>query len=198
MPTFKIALFDVDGVLLLPPKLFGDIYCEQHGIDPDTLGPFYASNEFKDSSIGKADLKDVIRLHKDKWQWEGDPADLIADWLQAENYPNHELLKIVDRMRADGVKVYIVTQQEKYRAAFLKGVFKGHYDGFLVSCEIGFHKPTPEFWQAVSSRLRQENGDVNPKQVVYFDDRQNLVDIAIEIGFEAILYTRLEDVTQRL
>lgn len=35
---YKIVLFDVDGVLLLPPKLFSQQYCEKYGVDAELQG----------------------------------------------------------------------------------------------------------------------------------------------------------------
>ncbi len=199
MSKHKVALFDVDGVLVLPPKLFGDIYCEKYGIDPEVLNPFYRSKEFRNCSIGKMDLKEAIKIHNDKWQWDGDPAELIDEWLQSENYPNHELLKIVEKLRISGTKVYIVTQQEKYRAAFLRDiVFKDRFDGFLASCNLGVHKETPEFWEKVIKQLRVDVDNLAPEDVIYFDDKQMLVDAASKKGINAFLYTKLDDVIQEI
>ena len=195
----RVALFDVDGVLILPPKLFSDVYCEKYGVDLEGLLPFYGSKEFKDSSVGKLDLKEAIKIHNDKWHWRGDPADLINEWLQVENYPNLELLKIVDDLRKSGIKTYVVTQQEKYRAAFLKDVvFKDRFDGFFMSCEMGLHKDSEEFWQKVLKTLEGEVKDLELSDVIYFDDKQKFVDLAASKGVRSCLYTKLDDVTQQL
>jgi HAD superfamily hydrolase (TIGR01509 family) len=199
MKPFKVALFDVDGVLILPPKLFSNIYCEKYGVNLENLLPFYASKEFKDCSIGKLDLTEAITIHDDKWHWEGNPAELIDQWLKAENFPNQQLLKIVEELRRQNVKVYIVTQQEKYRAAFLRDiVFKDKFDGFFVSCDFGLHKDTAEFWQEVLIKLKKDVENLEPADIVYFDDKQKLVDVASSQGVKAYLYTRLQDATQRL
>ena len=50
---YKIVLFDVDGVLLLPPKLFSQQYCEKYGVDAELQGQFYSSQEFKDALYRK-------------------------------------------------------------------------------------------------------------------------------------------------
>lgn len=119
-------------------------------------------------------------------------AHLINEWLEAENYPNVELLKVVDELRASGTKVYIVTQQEKYRAAFLRDeVFTGKYDGFLASCNLGLHKNTSEFWHEIIKRVGEE-----PTDIVYFDDKPNLVELAGSLGINAHVYTDVEGVKQ--
>lgn len=199
MNKYKVALFDVDGVLLLPPRLFSDIYSEKNGIDPAALIPFYSSKEFQDCSIGKLDLKEAIKIHNDKWQWHGDPAKLIDEWLEAENYPNYELLEVIKNLRNSGTKVYIVTQQENYRAAFLRDhVFTDQFDGFLASCDFGVHKHTPEFWDTVLKQLSHDIDDLTPENIIYFDDKQKLVDAASAKDIKAYLYTKLTDVIQNI
>jgi len=199
MYNFKVALFDVDGVLVIPPKLFSDVYCDRYGVDLEKLLPFYSSKEFENSSIGKLDLKEAIRIHNDKWQWDGDPDDLISEWFQAENYPNDELIKKVRELRAKGIKVYVATQQEKYRATFLRDtVFKNVFDGFFASCDLGLHKDTGEFWNKVVTQLQKDILGLNPREIIYFDDKQKLVDVASTTGINAHLYTDYDSAAKLL
>ena len=72
--SYKVVLFDVDGVLIIPPKLFSQQYCEKYGVDPTQQERFYATKEFRDASVGKFDLKEAIKLHNDMWRWSGKPA----------------------------------------------------------------------------------------------------------------------------
>lgn len=194
MSKYKAVLFDVDGVLILPPRPFSKIYCEKYSKDLAKLEPFYKSDEFQNALLGKVDLKDAITAHQDKWRWDGDLDELINQWLEGENYPNNDLLAVVDELRANGTKVYIVTAQEKYRASFLRDkVFAGKYDGFLASCNIGLPKHTVDFWQEI---ILQVNED--PTDIIYFDDKQSLVELASSLGINAYLYTNVESAKQAL
>lgn len=194
MSKYKAVLFDVDGVLILPPRPFSKIYCEKYGKDLDKLEPFYKSKEFQNALLGKMDLKDAIKAHQDKWQWDGDLDELINQWLEGENYPNHDLLKVAEELRDAGTKVYIVTAQEKYRTAFLRDkVFVGKYDGFLASCDIGLPKHTTEFWHEVISRVGED-----PASIIYFDDKSSLVELASSLSINAHVYSSVEGVRQIL
>ena len=104
-------LFDVDGVLIIPPKLFSQQYCDRFGKNEELLENFYSTKEFKDSSVGKFDLKDAIRLHNDLWQWDGEPDELLNMWFEAESQPNTELVDITQILRKSGVPLYLATQQ---------------------------------------------------------------------------------------
>jgi len=185
----RVILFDVDGVLLLPPKLFGDMYAEKHDIDLDWFTSFFKSPEFKNSSIGKADLKDAIKAHNDKWQWDGDIDDLLNEWFETENHPNEELLEIAKELREKGVKIYIATQQEKYRADFLVNkVFKNKLDGAFVSAHIGEHKHENEYWDHILEELGKSCPGIQPEDILFFDDKQNLVDLANSKGIKGYFY----------
>jgi len=100
-------------------------------------------------------------------------------------------VELVKNLREQGVCVVIVTQQEKYRTAYLKqNVFSDMYDDFFVSCELGLHKDSKDFWDEVLKRL-----DVSlPGEVLYFDDKQSLVTLAKSVGIDAHLYQSVEQV----
>ena len=186
---YKVILLDVDGVLIIPPKLFSEQYCEKYGVDKELQQQFYTTKEFQDSSLGKFDLKDAVRMHNDKWQWEGDVNELLGMWFEGENYPNEPLLDIVKQLRANGAKVYLATQQEKYRKAYLEDTFKNKIDGIFCSCDIAFSKHEDRFWGAVLDGL-----EIDPAEIAYFDDRQSIVDLAREQGIDAFLYESAEQV----
>lgn len=194
-PMYKIVLFDVDGVLLLPPKMFSAQYCEKYGIDPELQEQFYATKEFQDASIGKFDLKEALRKHNDKWQWQGTTDELLEMWFEGENCPNNPLLDIVGQLRASGSKVYLATQQEKYRKAYLENViFKDKVDGIFCSCDIGYSKHENQFWEAVLNHIKKIDANIKPAGIAYFDDRQNLVGLAREQGIAAFVYKTPEQV----
>lgn len=195
----KVILFDVDGVLLLPPKLFSHVYAEKRGLDPQSLEPFFASPEFKNASIGKADLKDAIKTHNDKWQWDGELDDFLEDWFETENHPNLELIEIAKNLRAKGVKIYLATQQETYRADFLVSrAFRGMLDGAFVSAQIGINKHEDEFWEHVLNELEKSYPGIKPEEIVYFDDKQRLVDLAKSKNIQGYVYKNLDSVTAPL
>lgn len=195
MNKYKVALFDVDGVLIIPPRLFSEQYCEHYNVDPVTQGQFYATKEFKDASTGKYDLIDAIRLHNDKWQWDGDPEELMKMWFDSESSPNDELLGVIDDLRKGQTGVYLATQQEKYRKQYLmEQVFDDKFDGIFCTCDIGYGKHEEYYWAAVLKQLMSIYPDVKPEQIVYFDDRQSLVDMAAVFGIDAHLYNDAAEV----
>lgn len=190
MTQYKILLLDADGVLILPPRLFSEIYCEKYSVDPILQQEFYSSKEFKQASIGKFDLRIAIKLQKEKWKWDGSPDELMQMWFEAENYPNHDLLELVSQLRQEGIKVYLVTQQEKYRAKYLaNNMFKDKLDGMFVTCDIGYSKNDITFWETVLHEVKQLHPDIQVSEIAYFDDRRPLVDLASSTGIDAHIYS---------
>ncbi len=191
----RIILLDVDGVLIVPPKSFSEQYCERYGVDPSVQARFYATQEFRQASLGSFDLKEAIRIHRDLWQWSGSPDELMALWFEGENYPNTELLELVAAFRDRGIGVYLATQQERYRKQWLESVvFKDRLDGIFCSCDLGCDKQEDGFWQGVLGRLGEIYPDMAPQSIAYFDDRQRLVEKAREFGIDANLYVNAQEV----
>ena len=191
----QLVLFDVDGVLAQPPRLFSEIYSNKYGVDINELQPFYKSNDFKNAILGKADLKELIIKHSDKWHWHKDPQILIDMWFAGEHVVNNELLDIVNKLRDKGIPVYLATQQEKYRAKYINDImFPNKFDGSFVSCDIGHTKQVPEYWNYILEKLNK----YEPKNIYFFDDTQSCVDAARLAGINSILYNSVEQVNKIL
>ena len=195
MKKHRVLLLDADGVLVLPPKLFSEVYCEKYGIDPEKQQQFYATDDFKQALLGNLDLIEAIKQHNDLWQWEGDFNELVVMWLEAENYPNKDLVDLVNEYRQQGLPVYLATQQEKYRAKYLNETMFGDVlDGMFCSCDLHANKHDKSFWQSVIKSLSSKYEGIAPHEIVYFDDRQTIVDVAKDCGLDAHLYTEVSDV----
>lgn len=185
----KLILIDADGVLIRAPKLFSHAHAQEHSFESRQIEPFFAG-DFQEALVGRADLKELIVKHRDVWQWYGDPAILLAKWFEAENYIDQALLADLQRLRQAGVPVFMATDQEKYRAAYIRDVmFPGMFDGFFVSCELGHEKNQPEFFAAVLKRLMPDFPELKPAEIMFFDDSEAKVLTARNSGIHAEVYT---------
>lgn len=185
----KIALFDLDGLVIVGRKrFFSERLAEEHGIPLESVQEFFLK-DLKPCSFGKADLKEQIAPYLAKWNWNGSVDDLLDYWFTSENTKDEEVLAIVKQLRDRGVKCYIATRQEKYRMQYLLDVvgLKDHFDGVFCTCDIGCDKSQPEFFQHVL----KETG-VKPEEVLFFDDTQKNVDLAKTLGIDAHFYESIE------
>ena len=198
MGEIKAALYDADGVVIIPQKLFSKQYAEKHRLDPESFQTFF-NGEFSDAIVGKTDLKDLIRKHNDIWQWDGDPQELLDMWFAAENHTDEELLGIIKQQHEGGLPVYMATNQERHRAKYLREVmFPSLFDAIFISSEIGYMKKDPEYWVAVLGKLALDIPGIRPNQIVFFDDSQDSIDGASQAGVSAHLYESVEQVRKIL
>jgi putative hydrolase of the HAD superfamily len=199
MPTQpKVVLVDADGVLVLNDRPYSHQHAEEHSIEADQIEPFF-QGEFRLATVGKADLKKLIAEHRDLWAWEGEAEALLTKWFDAENNIDEKLLSRLQDLRKAGVKVYLASDQEKYRAKYMREVmFPGKLDGFFISCDLGIEKKDPEFFKIALRKLQDEFPGLQPTEVLFLDDGQDKVDSAIAAGISAELFADRRQVEKLL
>lgn len=191
--TTKAAVFDLDGIVIKKrSRFFSERFAEEQGVANEVVQEFFV-NDLKPCSFGRADLKESIAPYLSKWNWEGSVDDLLAHWFSSESTKDETVLTIVQALRDRGIKCYIATRQEKYRIQYLLDVvgLKDHFDGTFVTCEVGCDKSDPAFFEHVLSTL-----DLEPTQVLFFDDTQKNVDTAKAMGIDAHFYDGIDVLTR--
>lgn len=194
----KIVLFDADGVLTLPEEAFSVVYARSHGLDSRPFEQFFR-NDWKPIVTGKADLKEAIAANPGLWQWHGDVDDLLKYWFETEDVRNEELIKLIHELKSQGIRCYLATEQEKYRGNYMRDVmFKGLFDGYYITAELGVSKTEPEFFRAIIDDLKRQYPEIEPEDITFFDDSQSKVDTACSVGVDGRLYTNIEQVRSTL
>ena len=97
---------------------------------------------------------------------------------------NPEMFEIAKKLKQQGIKVVVFSNVSKEKAQLLRRV--GYYDIFddlILSCDIGFEKPHPEAYDILLSKL-----NVDPKQVIFVDDKINNIKAAKEKGINGIVF----------
>ena len=170
MNKFKVVLFDVDGVLLKPPQFFSHAYAQEKGLDRQKFDDFFAKNA-RDAARGTTDYKILIEANNDVWQWNGPIEELFDKWFSYENHPVTELFELINKLKKRKLKVYLATDQDKYRGKYLSEIlFEGIFDGAFISSTLGHVKVEPEFFLKALAELRRGDKGLKPEQVVFFDD----------------------------
>ena len=194
----KVVLFDADGVLTVPEEFFSVVYARSHGLDPEPFEQFFKT-EWAEYVTGKRDLREHIQANPSLWQWPKSPDELLQYWFKAEDIRNDEMIDLVKLIRHSGTPCYLATEQEQYRGEYMKNVmFKDLFDGYFVTAQIGISKSDPAFFDEIMERLKQSGSNVNPADVIFFDDGQSKVDSALQAGIDACLFESVEGVKQKL
>ncbi len=185
---YKAILFDVDDVLIRS-KRFGDYFQEQTGVGAEEMLPFF-KGIFRDCQAGKADLKVELTPWLKKWGYVGDADSFMREWFEFENRPDQKLLKLVKKLRDQGVKCYLATNQEKYRGDFIweKMNFKNYFDGRFTSAEMKVSKPSKDFFEKIITELSKQK--IEPKEILFIDNEAVAVNSAASLGISGHVYTK--------
>lgn len=190
MTEEKILLLDADGVLILTNGFFSMHYAAKNNLDADKLWQFF-KNSFPASTVGNADLKELINDNRDVWGLEGDVDELLSEWFLFEANKNTALItELVSILKNNNITTYLATNQEKYRGEYFKNhLFNyGLINGYFISNELGAAKPSDEYFKIVLEKLHKKHPHVPLSQIYFFDDSPSNIKVAREHGINAHLY----------
>lgn len=187
----NVVLFDYDGVSFTGTQFSAELK-KDYGTEWDAMQPFF-SGPFKQCTIGKADLKDILPAVIEAWKWPGTTDELLEYWFK-DDVIEAPVLACIEKLRAEGVHCFMATNQEKHRAASLREKF-GHgkvFEEIFCSAEIGYIKNNPAFWETIFATIGPlVNGDKS--KILFLDDAEENVLTARAFGFDAVHYKGPED-----
>lgn len=185
----KAILFDADGVVLKKQPYFSKRISEEYNVPYELMDPFYR-NELKQCQIGAADMKEELAKYLPMWNWDKSIDEFLQYWFTTDVIPDEEVLPLVRGMREKGIPCYFATDQEKYRASYIWDTIdmKSRLDGSFFSYEVGATKSSPEYFQRILKTL-----NLQPEEVMYWDDDQKNVDVAKTFGIDAHFWTNFKD-----
>ncbi|HJQ08381.1 MAG TPA: HAD family phosphatase [Candidatus Saccharimonadales bacterium] len=178
----KAVLFDFGGVLSEAGKRgsirrwLGKVY----GLDIDVRQidkVFYKM--WRGQITDAAFLAEVHRRYPDA------PVASKEDFLKAmEQFKRSSpVYALAEALRKHGIKTGILSNVFGIGVGALRaGGFYNGFDPLLLSCEVGYAKPDPEFYEIAIAKL-----GVSPKEIVFIDDQQYVLDPARAMGMHTIL-----------
>lgn len=191
----KAAIFDVDGVILVPYKIFSQRIVKEYGASPESFAQFF-NEVFPKCLIGEADLKKEVQPYLKEWNWDGSVDELLDFWFRNESNIDERVLKTVQQLKERGIKCYLGTNQEKYRTEYFKNQLGlgNTFDGVFSSAHIGHIKNEPQFFEYV---LKQLQG-IKPEEIFFVDDSEDNIESAKHFRIQAYLYQNFEDFQKQL
>ncbi len=180
----NFLLIDADGVLLKKVEYFSARFAREQDIPEETVTAFF-KNEFRLCQEGKADLKYEVAKYLEGWKWVGSVDHFLEHWFSSDVNANLELGADIMTLRTRGVRCYLVSNQEKYRADYVRKELASHslVDGYFFSYEIGHRKSSPEFFNAVLREIVAQ-----PAEVTYVDNDDANIEAARACGINAVEY----------
>jgi putative hydrolase of the HAD superfamily len=187
--AMKTFVFDADGVICVGGN-FSISFAREHRIPHERLTPFF-TGPFAECVLGRRDLKEVLPPYAVEWGWPGSVEDLLALWFQREHVISAKALECVRSLRKKGHVCVLGTNQEKYRANYLRREMRlaEEFDQIFASCELGVAKPSAEFFSRIQEHLK-----ITAEDLCLIDDSERNVAAAKIAGWRSVWYRGLSDI----
>lgn len=193
----KILMVDVDGVLVhgRPSDglhLFTDLERDL-GLSRDLIQKEFFQTHWGDIVTGREDLEPRLASVLAKIAPGLSATTLIDYWFENDSRLDQTLLAGLAALRAKGIPMYLATNQEHRRAAYLMENLglSSYFDGIFYSAMFGYQKPASEFF-----RLATERVGIDPSEIAFIDDYPANIEAARQFGWKAMHWapgSRLED-----
>lgn len=186
----KAIIFDLNGVFIKSPKL-SDRFFEQFGVTPENFLPALKEIMAKIRMPNAGDAFSYWKPYLDKWGVGLSKEDFFEFWFSAEKEAL-EMTELAKELKNKGIKIFILSNNFIERASFYDKNFpflKEISDKIYYSWQTGFIKPSEKAYQLILS----EN-NLNPEECSYFDDSEENIRVANNLGIESYIFEDAEKV----
>ena len=187
----KALLLDVDGVLVDGRPEDGRHWQtsveEDFGFAPDTLHNQFFALYWEDIVLGRVGLMEHLTTALKKIAPHVIPAQFVSYWFERDSRLITPLLQELSCVRSMGIRLYLATNQEHLRAAYLMeelGLAE-RVDGIFYSAHLGAKKPDMEFFAKVQTTV----GLCGEEMLLIDDSRQN-IEAALKAGWQALHWAK--------
>ncbi len=190
----KGLILDCDGVIVQSDRVSARLVYELNS-NPLSLEEFF-SNDFQKCVVGEYDLKVAVSKYLKDWGWNKSVDDFLTYWFDpAHNRIDGKVKDYVAELRKQGLKVFLATNNEKYRMhdlAVNKGL-KDMFDAIFTSSALQMKKTNIEFFTTIADVT-----GISPGELIVWDNDPNNVAAAKKAGMSAEVYTTFEQFTQTM
>lgn len=194
----KHILCDVDGVLIngyhVDPskRVSWSVNLERDfGIPQHLMESIFFFGPFVQVMEGKISLVEGLESVMPQLGYSGDAQTLIDYWFKKDSNINAPFLDWVKSKESANCRFSLATNQEHMRANYLWSELgmKNHFDEIYYAAQIGFKKPSAEFFHHILDDL-----EMNPADIYLIDDCPKNVATAQSLGINGIVFNSMEDV----
>src|SRR3954467_1994916 len=169
-------MVDVDGVLVDGRPEDGRHWQtsveEDLGFTSDILHAEFFAPYWEDIVLGRAGLMEHLATALQKIAPHVSPAAFVSYWFEKDSRLVPSLFQELSVVRSVGIRVYLATNQEHLRAAYLmeKLGLAEHVDDIFYSARLGAKKPDMEFFAKIQAAV----GLCGEEMLLIDDNRQNV------------------------
>lgn len=186
----KALMVDVDGVLVdgrpEDGRRWSTALQEDLGFTADLLHEQFFAPYWDDIVAGRAGLMECLSTAFQKIAPDVSPATFVSYWFERDSRLVAPLLTQLSLVRSAGVPVYLATNQEHLRAAYLMENLRlaDHVDGIFYSARLGAAKPDREFFAKVQAAV-----GLRAEEILLIDDSRQNIEAALGMGWHALHWT---------
>jgi putative hydrolase of the HAD superfamily len=190
MSSQQIILLDADGVVQNPHRDWEQALTElcggEQNLKPFLEDVFRAEEPFL---TGEPGFPAALEVVLNRWNRRALIQDALHIWTLIEPVP--EILALVEYLRRRGTKVFLASNQERYRADYMtKEIgYEEKFDALFYSCDLGHVKPSTEYFHEIANRLQ-----VELENLLLIDDNKDNVETAISLGMNAEVFDSTEGI----
>lgn len=179
----KAVIFDLNGIFIQSPKL-SDRFFQKYGIATEVFLPVLKETMAKVRKPNAGDVFGYWKPYLDKWSVSLTREKFLDFWFSAEQEIS-ELVEIAKQIKTKGFQLFILSNNFSERAAYYTRTFPflAIFNKVYYSWQTGFVKPGPEAFR----NLLTEN-KLKSEECVYFDNSQENVEVANNLGIRAYLF----------
>jgi HAD superfamily hydrolase (TIGR01509 family) len=109
--------------------------------------------------------------------------------------PMAETISILRDVKQRGYKTYILSNfhSSAYQKVLNMYNFFNYFDGGVISSEVKLIKPSYDIYNLLSY-----NHNLIPKESLFIDDMDENINSAMELGFNTIQFTSIEDLKEKI
>ncbi len=186
----RALMLDVDGVLVTGRPEDGLNWAtdleRDLGVSAADLHKEFFAQHWDEIIVGRADLPERLSASLTRIAPHVACDRVIAYWFEKDSGLDTAILDDIAASRAAGLKVWLATNQEHMRAAYLMnvlGLAKG-VDGMFYSASLGCRKPEGRFFRAIEAAT-----GFAPEELLLVDDTPANADAARDAGWHAVPWT---------
>jgi epoxide hydrolase-like predicted phosphatase len=189
------VFFDFGGVLTTPVWDSFAAFCKGEGLDPDSI-----KRLFSEDPEALADLRRLETGSVSEREFEASfgarlgltNPDGLIDSMFAGMKPQAEMVSAVRELRDASLNTGLISNSWSV-AHYDRDLLAELFHDYVISAEVGLHKPEPEIY-----RLAAERMGVEPKASLFVDDLRENCEGAEAVGMTAIRHRVPGETLERL
>jgi epoxide hydrolase-like predicted phosphatase len=191
---YRGLLIDWGGVMTGDPFVSFKAFCEQEGLEPDTIRQRFREDRACRDLLIALETGAVAEEEFEPQFAEqlGINGDGLINRLFALSAVQDRMVAAVARARQAGIRTGLISNSwgtRRYNRPLLAELF----DGIVISGEVGMRKPTSEIYTLGAQRIGLE-----PPECVFVDDLPFNLEPAAELGMATVLHVSADETIPEL